>query len=718
MLESEIDYATKILGHKPNEVELAMLDVMYSEHCSYKSSRPYLKLLPTKGKYVVVGPGADAGVVDVGNGWGVTFKIESHNHPSAIEPYNGAATGVGGIVRDILSMGGFPIALTDSLHFGSVASAHSKWLLKNVVGGIADYGNCMGIPTVSGEVKFNSSYESNCIVNCGCVGLMPLSQMPNSKPLVGQLIVLAGGTTGRDGIKGVSFASRGLTDRSEDDRSAVQIADPLTEKMLVDALEEFKLKKLIHYQKDLGGGGLTCGLTESLGKGGLGAIVNLDRVFLREKGMPTDEVMVSESQERMLLFVERPKLPAVEEILKKYLLAYAVIGETVSEPMLCIYRNNQLLFTTNPIAYTDVPVIQRKEASQPAKAKPKANKDANADGGNEGDNCGAVGGLGRLSPKLLADLLGSQNACSMDWVYRQYDHEVGARTVGKPSLDSALLQLPHTMLSVKTDSNAYLVSHEPRIGTMHVFAENWRNIIARGCLPIAYVDNLNFGNPEREAVMRQFGESVRGMAEASRILDVPCVGGNVSFYNEDEKTGVAILPNPVLMAVGIGTGFLPKPDACRNGDPIYLVNGIDGLYSTIAEFLNKPVAVPAIAMEQEKAAGQFLLGQMGDGKGKCPFKLVHDNSKGLGISALELALRYGFGVQLDADDLFKEGGYLIVTSPEAGKSLISSCGKRNIPIIKVGEIGNGNSISANGVSFDRAGLVERYNILPRMMGYG
>ena len=708
MLDSELEYARKMLGHKPNSIELAMLDVMYSEHCSYKSSRPYLKLLPAKGKYVVVGPGADAGVVDVGQGWGVTFKIESHNHPSAIEPYNGAATGVGGIVRDILSMGGFPIALTDSLHFGSLASAHSKWLLKNVVGGIADYGNCMGIPTVSGEVKFNSSYESNCLVNCGCLGLMPLSQMPNNKPLVGQLIVLAGGTTGRDGIKGVSFASRGLTDRSEDDRSAVQIADPLTEKLITDALEEIKKQKLVYYQKDLGGGGLTCGLTESLGKGGLGAIVNLGRVFLRETGMPTDEVMVSESQERMLLFVEHPKLPAVEEILKKYLLAYAVIGETITEPVLRLYRNNQLVISTNPIAYTDVPVIQRKEAPQPAKAQAK--KDA--------DNDGAVGGFGRLGPKLLADLLGSQNVCSMDWIYRQYDHEVGARTVGKPSLDSALLQLPHTMLSVKTDSNAYLVFHEPRIGTMHVFAENWRNIIARGCLPIAYVDNLNFGNPEREAVMRQFGESVRGLVEASAILDVPCVGGNVSFYNEDEKTGVAILPNPVLMAVGIGKGFLPKPAACRNGDPIYLVNGIDGLYSTIAEFLGKPVAVPAIAMEQEKATGQFLLGQMGDESGKCPFKLVHDNSKGLGISALELALRYGFGVQLDTEDLFREGGYLIVTSQEAGKSLISSCGKRNIPIIKIGEIGNCNSISANGVSFDWAGLVERYNILPRMMGYG
>src|SRR5713226_4637615 len=425
LTDDEIRYAVKKLGREPNEVEWSMLEAEWSEHCSYKSSKPLLRLLPSKGSRVLVGPGFDAGVVDVGNGWVVTLHIESHNHPSAIDPYGGAATGVGGVVRDILSLGTRPVALLDPLRFGSIETSHSRWLFDNVVRGIGAYGNCIGVPTVGGEVEFDSSFERNCLVDVVCLGLGRKNKLVLGEARdPGDLVYLVGGRTGRDGIRGASFASKTLAEKSDTERSAVQVPDPFTKKLIIEAILEAVDEKIIRGMKDLGGGGLTCGLSEIAAKVGTGMEIDLNKIQTREPNMQPAEIMISESQERMVLLVREENERKLVSILEKWELSYAKIGQVTKEGLLIIRRGNEVVAKAPAKFVAEAPLA-------PRSAKRPGYLDALA----EVPEPPVLENLDRT----LIELLSSPNIASKEWIYRQYDHEVGIRTIVKPGeADSAL----------------------------------------------------------------------------------------------------------------------------------------------------------------------------------------------------------------------------------------------------------------------------------------
>ncbi|MFX0162268.1 MAG: phosphoribosylformylglycinamidine synthase subunit PurL [Candidatus Hodarchaeota archaeon] len=539
--DDEIGKVREILGREPNTVEWAMIDIMWSEHCSYKSSRPVLKLLPREGERILVGPGQDAGVVDIGDGLAVVFKIESHNHPSAVDPYNGAATGIGGIIRDILCMGARPIALIDPLRFGLLDNGHTKWLLKYVVKGIGDYGNCIGVPTVGGEVEFDPNFEKNCLVNVGCLGVTTHDKIiPSKAGNPGDYVVLMGGSTGRDGIHGVTFASKELSGESEeDDRGSVQIGDPFTKKKIIDATLEAIETGFVKGLKDLGGGGLTCGTSEMAEAAGVGLEINLDEVYLREPDMDTWEIVISESQERMLFIIDPEGLNTVTDVFEKYELPYALIGKVTDTGRLVMSRGGNLVVDLPPSILTKVPTIDR-ESQKPSYVetawkvkRPSPPKDI----------AGAIYAL-----------LGSPNIGSKEWIYQQYDHEVGVRTVVKPGkADAAVLRVlgKKKGIAIAADCNSRHVYLDPYNGGLEAVVEACRNVTSVGAEPVGMVDCCNFGNPEDPEIFWQFKEAVRGMADACKFLKVPCVGGNVSFYNEDTVTGIAIKPAPVVMAVGL-----------------------------------------------------------------------------------------------------------------------------------------------------------------------
>src|SRR5438132_6270557 len=430
LTDEEIRYAVKKLHREPNEVEWAMLEAQWSEHCSYKSSKPLLKQLPSKGPTVLLGPGFDAGVVDIGDGWVVTLHIESHNHPSAIDPYGGAATGVGGVVRDILSLGTRPIALLDPLRFGSIESLHTRWLFDNVVRGIADYGDCIGVPTVGGEVEFDPYFERNCLVDVVCVGLgrkdkLVLGEARNP----GDLVYLVGGRTGRDGIRGASFASKTLTDKSDTERSAVQVPDPFTKKLIIEAILEAVEANIVQGMKDLGGGGLSCGLSEIAAKAGTGIEIDLNKIQTREPNMQPAEIMISESQERMVLLIREKDERRLVNILEKWEVGYAKIGHVTNGLLLTIRRGDEVVAKVPAKFVAEAPLSPR-SSKRPlyldvlAKVpEPPLPEDLD---------------------QTLIELLSSPNIASKEWIYRQYDHEVGIRTITKPAqADSALLRLPN-----------------------------------------------------------------------------------------------------------------------------------------------------------------------------------------------------------------------------------------------------------------------------------
>ncbi len=540
LTEYEIEYIRKKLGREPNLVEWGVFEVTWSEHCSYKSSRPVLKILPTEADYVIVGPGQDAGVIDIGDGLVLVFKIESHNHPSAIDPYNGAATGIGGIIRDIMCMGARPIALLDILRFGPPTSSHSVWLLKNVVRGIADYGNCVGIPTVAGEVEFDESFERNCLVNVACVGIGRKDRItPSIAPRPGDLFVLVGGSTGRDGIHGAAFASKTLSDRSEEDRPAVQIGDPFTKKVLIDATMEALETGFVVGLKDLGGGGLATALSEMTALGNTGADIDLSKVHLREDGMTPYEIILSESQERMLFVIDPRGFDVIRRIFEKYEIPYSVIGHVTNTGRLVAKFNGKIVIDLPSKLVARGPVIERKAR------KPKY-----------------IDELKRIPPPSLPEdleetilkLLSSPNIASKEWIFTQYDHEVGVRTIVKPGQgDAAVLRILNTnkAIAVKADANSKHTYLDPYNGAAGSLAEACRNVAAVGARPLAFTDNANFGSPENPEVFWQFKEAFRGLADMARGLGIPCVGGNVSFYNEDEVTGKIVKPSIVVVCVGL-----------------------------------------------------------------------------------------------------------------------------------------------------------------------
>jgi phosphoribosylformylglycinamidine synthase len=541
----EFDRITSMLGRTPTFTELGIVSALWNEHCSYKHSKPVLRTLPTKAPYVLQGPGENAGVIAVGDGLAVAFKIESHNHPSAVEPYQGAATGVGGILRDVFTMGARPIALLNSLRFGSPDSARVRWLFAGVVKGIGDYGNCVGVPTVAGEVVFDAAYEGNPLVNAMCVGLLREEELIRAKAEgVGNPIIAVGARTGRDGIHGASFASEDLTHESDAKRPRVQVGDPFTEKLLIEASLELIRSGHIVAIQDMGAAGLTSSSAEMAARGDVGVTIDVTKVPVRETGMTPYEILLSESQERMLVVAQKGREGAVAEILEKWDLNAAVIGEVIAEPVYRVTEGARVVaeFPGSKLV-TDCPVYHpaAKESADIAALRSR-NPLTIPERAEERDPMWT-----------LERLLSSPTIASKEWVYEQYDSSVRTNTVTgpRPASDAAVVRLRGTRkaLALKTDCNGRYVYLDPRVGGRIAVAECARNVACTGARPMAITNCLNFGNPKRPEVFHQFREAVAGMADACKALGTPVTGGNVSFYNES-PTG-AVFPTPTIGMVGL-----------------------------------------------------------------------------------------------------------------------------------------------------------------------
>jgi phosphoribosylformylglycinamidine synthase len=540
----EYERIVAFMGREPNLTELGIFSVMWSEHCSYKSSRVHLRTLPTGGPQVLQGPGENAGAVDIGDGLAAVFKIESHNHPSFIEPYQGAATGVGGIIRDIFTMGARPIALLNSLRFGSLDSPATQRLLEGVVAGIAGYGNSIGIPTVGGEIAFEPSYAGNPLVNVFCLGIAKASDIIKGVASgAGNAVYYVGAKTGRDGIHGATMASAEFDDKSAEKRPAVQVGDPFMEKLLLEAcLEVMKTDTLIGIQ-DMGAAGLTCSTTEMGSRGGAGVEIDVAKVPQRETGMTSYEIMLSESQERMLLVVKRGREAEVERIFEKWDLHASHIGEVTTDGMLRVKENGTVVAEIPNRALTDEAPVYNRPMSRPEYLDDVQALDVDA--------------LPARDARILDDnaallaLLASPAIGSKRWVYRQYDHMVRTNTVNMPGMGAGVVRIKDTdrALAMSVDGNGRYCYLDPKRGAMLAVAEAARNVACAGGRPLAATNCLNFGNPERPGIMWQFGQAVEGIGEACRALDTPITGGNVSLYNETD--GKAIYPTPVIGVVGL-----------------------------------------------------------------------------------------------------------------------------------------------------------------------
>ncbi len=561
----EYDRLVAMLGRTPTFTELGIVSALWSEHCSYKHSRPLLRTLPTEAPYVLQGPGENAGVISIGDGLAVAFKIESHNHPSAVEPYQGAATGVGGILRDVFTMGARPIALLNSLRFGSLDSSRVRHLFAGVVKGIGDYGNCVGVPTVAGEVVFDGAYEGNPIVNAMCVGLLHEEHLARAAAQgIGNPIVAVGARTGRDGIHGASFASEDLSDASDAKRPRVQVGDPFTEKLLLEASLELIHGGHIVAIQDMGAAGLTSSSAEMAARGDVGVTIDVTRVPVREEGMTPYEILLSESQERMLVVARRGHESAVRDILAKWDLSAEVIGEVIAEPVYRVTEGDRVVaeFPGSRLV-TDCPTY-----TPPARESATIVELRSRD----------VAAIPELPEEhdpawVLEQLLASPTIASKAWVYRQYDSTVRTNTVVGPGSDAAVLRVRGTTkaLALKTDGNGRYVYLDPRTGGRIAVAEAARNVACAGGRPLAITNNLNFGNPRRPEVYFQLREAVAGIAEACRAFGTPVTGGNVSLYNESQ-TG-AIYPTPVIGMVGLieSLDHVMRAPFTHDGDTIVLL---------------------------------------------------------------------------------------------------------------------------------------------------
>ena len=636
LTDGEYDRIGDLLGRAPNDFELGVFSLLWSEHCGYKHSALLLRRFPTEGADVLQGPGENAGVIDLGEGEACAFKVESHNHPSAVEPFQGAATGVGGILRDIVAMGARPVALLDGLRFGEPGFAFER-----AVAGIGHYGNCVGVPTVGGDTVFSASYTGNPLVNAMCVGLLPAERLTRASASgPGTPIVLFGATSGRDGIGGASvLASQELSDEDEDKRPTVQIGDPFTGKKLIEASLELVEAGLVHSLQDLGAAGLASSLSEMASRGGAGVDVHLDRVPLREPDLEPVEIMLSESQERMVFTTDR--LDRAEAICRKWELEFAVIGEVTDTGELRAFHDGELVGAI-PVAHlTDecprYPVQTRARALEPPIDHPRI--EAGTD--------------------ELLDLLSSPNVRSRAPVYERYDHLVGSRTVRRPGLDAALLRLRPSLrgLAVSLDGSGRVAALDPRTGGARAVFEAARNVACAGGRPLAVTDCLNFGNPEKPEIAWELAEAIEGMARACEILGIPVVSGNVSLYNETD--GRAIDPTPVVGCVGLVGDVRRVPGAWREGDVLYVAGAaevsLDGSEYQ-ARFLGGPAGRPSLPdYAAETALVRFLW------RFAPALSAAHDAAEGgLAVALAELALWSGVGAELELDDdaltWFGEGG--------------------------------------------------------------
>ena len=633
----------KRLDRTPNLCELGIFSAMWSEHCSYKSSKKWLKTLPTEGAQVIQGPGENAGVVDIGDGLATVFKIESHNHPSYIEPYQGAATGVGGILRDVFTMGARPVALLNALRFGQSDHEKTKHLVSGVTAGIGGYGNCIGIPTVGGEVNFHKSYNGNILVNAMAVGLAHADRIFYSAATgAGNPVIYVGAKTGRDGIHGATMASAEFSDETESKRPTVQVGDPFTGKLLMEACLELMAADAVLSIQDMGAAGLTSSSVEMASKGGLGMEIDLDLVPVRETGMTAYEIMLSESQERMLMVIDPEQAETARAIFDKWDLDFMPIGKVTDTERLILFKDGELACDI-PLAplVDDAPEYDRPyrpNELQPVLATSALQRDIN------------------LKDALL-QMMGSADLASRRWIYEQYDCDVMADTLIGPGGDAALVRVHGTdkALAVTTDCTPRYVDADPFEGGTQAVAEAWRNICATGAIPLAVTNNLNFGNPEKQDIMAQIVGSVNGMGKACKVLNTPVVSGNVSLYNETD--GEAIQPCPVIGMVGlidnwkqaVGAGFTaPDKAIFVIGQTAEMTDGWLGnsvFARVIAE--REGGAPPPVDLDKEKAHGQFVQAQITAGQ----ITTCHDiGDGGLLVAVAEMALSGAVGAALSHPD--------------------------------------------------------------------
>ncbi len=664
----EYDRVLHAMGRTPNLTELGIFSVMWSEHCSYKSSRIHLKKLPTTGPQVICGPGENAGVVDIGDGQAAIFKMESHNHPSYIEPYQGAATGVGGILRDVFTMGARPVANMNALRFGRPDHPKMRHLIAGVVHGIGGYGNCVGVPTVGGEVNFHRAYDGNILVNAMTVGVAQTDKIFYSAASgVGNPIVYVGSKTGRDGIHGATMASADFGEDAEEKRPTVQVGDPFTEKLLIEACLELMASDAIVAIQDMGAAGLTSSSVEMASKGGVGLRLDMDKVPQRETGMTAYEMMLSESQERMLMVLKPGKEAFAEAIFHKWELDFAVIGEVTDTGRMVLVHHGETV--------CDIPLAPLADDA-PQYDRPAMSRD-------DYKAWSGVKPLGDVpeSTDIAADLItlmGSPDIASRRWIWEQYDHMVGGDTVQRPGGDAAVVRVHGTQkgIAISTDCTPRYCYADPYEGGKQAIAECYRNLSAVGSTPLAVTNCLNFANPQRPEIMAQFTGCLDGMGDACRALDFPIVSGNVSLYNESKATGggSAILPTPAIGGIGLLADWSKSATiAFKNeGDAIWLI-GDDGTHLGQSIWLREVHGredgdAPTVDLEQEKARGAAVRDLIGSGMANA----VHDISDGgLLVTLAEMALAGNLGcelsIALDAAKAFGEdqGRYVVTGSTDA-----------------------------------------------------
>ena len=662
----------RILNRDPNFTELGIFSAMWNEHCSYKSSKKWLRTLPTTGPQVICGPGENAGIVDIGDGQCIVFKMESHNHPSYIEPYQGAATGVGGILRDVFTMGARPIAAMNSLSFGEVTHPKTRRLVSGVVEGIGGYGNCFGVPTIGGEVRFHRAYNGNCLVNAFAAGLADTDKIFYSAASgVGRPVVYLGAKTGRDGVGGATMASAEFDDSIEEKRPTVQVGDPFTEKRLMEATLELMATGAVISIQDMGAAGLTCSAVEMGDKGGLGIRLELDHVPQREEDMTAYEMMLSESQERMLMVLDPAREAEARAVFEKWDLDFAIVGETIPEDRFVIMHGGQ--------CKADLP-LSTLSGSAPEYDRPWV----------ETPPVPVMEPVPEVDPvDALKALVSSPNYASKHWVYEQYDYKVMGDTMRTPGLGAGVVRVHGTDKAVAftSDVTPRYVRANPFEGGKQAVAEAYRNLSAVGAKPLATTDNLNFGNPEKPEIMGQFVGAIKGIGEACSALDMPIVSGNVSLYNETDGQG--ILPTPTIGAVGlIGNADEMIGGTAREGHVALLVGattGHLGQSALLAEvFKREDGDAPTVDLAAERRHGQFIR------TNRSLIKACTDLADGgLALAAFEMAEAGDVGIHIDAHDtptLFGEdqARYLVACNFDEAEALMVAAGRADVPVTTIG----------------------------------
>jgi phosphoribosylformylglycinamidine synthase II len=690
----EYDRILQLIGREPTITELGIFSAMWNEHCSYKSSKIHLRMLPTSGAHVIQGPGENAGVISIGDGLAVVFKMESHNHPSYIEPYQGAATGVGGILRDVFTMGARPIACLNALSFGDPKHPKTRHLVSGVVAGVGGYGNSFGVPTVGGSVRFHSRYDGNCLVNAMAVGLAEENKIFYAAASgVGMPIVYLGSKTGRDGIHGASMASAEFDEDSESKRPTVQVGDPFSEKLLLEACLEIMAKDCVIAIQDMGAAGLTCSAVEMGAKGDLGVVLDLDKVPTRETGMSAYEMMLSESQERMLMVLKPEKEKEAEDIFRKWGLDFAIVGETTPDKRFVVrHAGNEMADLPIKELGDEAPVYDRPHTASPRLPvidaatiePPMAHADA------------------------LEKLMTSPDLVSKRWVWEQYDHLILGNTVQRPGGDSAVVRVQRGPkgLALTTDVTPRYCEADPFEGGKQAVAETWRNLSAVGAKPMALTDNLNFGNPERPEIMGQLVGCIQGIAAACKTLEFPVVSGNVSLYNE--TNGRAILPTPTIGGVGLLSDFSKSASiGFKAADEMIVLLGETkgwlGQSLYLREICSREEgAPPPVDLMAERRAGDFVRGLIDEQR----VTAVHDISDGgLIVTVAEMALAGNIGARLYGAPAFltehgfwfgeDQARYVVTIKPEQADELAARAKAAGVPIRRIG-LTHGNALTLPG----------------------